>query len=224
MNAQWEARSPEQLEELMKPSPEWVEWERQYDEKKAQKKLEQKRKEEIAARFLQQRDAMPYTEALATELCERISSGELLTVICNEPHMPTARNVTRWLKSHNDFSALYNMALQDRLVIFEEQILQFADAIPKEPMRATASSNREKVQFVDPVQRAKLMIEIRLRHLKAGRPSKWGDQTTLMVKREDPFDCAALSSEEIERRIADIERKEAIVADRPRLEKADLFK
>ena len=180
---------------------------------------QQERLNEIAAH----KDAMPYSDGRATEICERISSGELLTVICNDPHMPTARNVTRWLKAHSDFAALYNMALQDRLTIFEEQVIQFADSIPKEPQRATPSSRTEKVQFVDPVQTAKLQIEVRMRHLKAGRPSKWGDQSTLMVKQEDPFDCAALSSEEIERRIADIERKEAIM--RPRaLAKADLFK
>ena len=191
--------------------------------KKAQEKLEQKRREEVAARLLQQRDAMPYSDKLAQEISERISSGELLTVICNDPHMPTARNATRWLKSHNDFAALYNMALQDRLTIFEEQIVQLSDDRSKDVQRATASSSREKVQFVDPVQRAKLQIEVRMRHLRAGRPQKWGDVSTLVTKSEDPFDCDNLSSEEIERRIAEIERKEAIVRGTRVPQVSDLF-
>jgi hypothetical protein len=224
MNAQWEARFSEQLEELMKPSPEWVEWERKYDEKKAEEKLEQKRREEIAARLLQQRDDMPYTEALATELCERVRAGELMTTITSDPHMPTARNVARWLKQHSDFAALYNIALQDRLVIFEEDIVRIADEIPKEPQRATQSSIRERVQFVDPIMKARLQIESRIRWLKALKPQRWADQSTLNVKEADPFDVSHLSSEEIEARIASIEAKERIVADRPRLEKSDLFK
>jgi len=60
--------------------------------------------------------------------------------------------------------------------------------------------------------------------LKALKPQRWADQSTLNVKEADPFDVSHLSSEEIEARIASIEAKERIVADRPRLEKSDLFK
>jgi hypothetical protein len=182
-------------------------WERLNEEQAEQGKLK-----EIA----QQKEQMSYSDAIATEICERVASGELLTVICNDPHMPTPRRVISMMKEHSDFGALYNLALLDRLMIFEEQVIQFADALPKEPLRATASSNREKIQFVDPVQKAKLQIEVRMRHLKAGKPQKWGDQSTLMVKQDDPYDCAALSSEEIEEKIAAIERKELIMRQGPR--------
>jgi hypothetical protein len=43
--------------------------------------------------------------------------------------------------------------------------------------------------------------------LKAGRPAKWGDASTLITKSADD-DFSNLSAEELERRIADIERKE----------------
>lgn len=193
---------------------------------KEKKRLaEQRQADERAAQLKARKERTPYSDRLAGEICSRIAGGELLTVICLDPHMPTPRLVTQWLKAHQDFAALYQQSLQDRLLIFEEQVIEFADSIPKEPQRMTAKNTKEKIQFVDPVARAKLQIEIRMRHLKAGRPQKWGDASTLTVKQEDPFDCSTLSSEEIERRIAEIEHKEAIMRNnRPKLvEKTDLF-
>lgn len=37
-----------------------------------------------------------YTPELATEICERLSKGEPLTVICRDEHMPCDRTVRRW--------------------------------------------------------------------------------------------------------------------------------
>jgi hypothetical protein len=46
--------------------------------------------------------------------------------------------------------------------------------------------------------------------LKAGRPQKWGDSTTLNVKSDDPNDCSNLSDAELQRRLADIEAKNSV--------------
>ena len=40
---------------------------------------------------------------------------------------------------------------------------------------------------------AKLRIEVRFRHLKALRPQRWGDSTTLITKSDDQFDPANLT-------------------------------
>jgi hypothetical protein len=179
---------------------------------KEQRKLdEQRQANERATQLQAAKDALPYSERIAEEICERVGSGELLTIICLDANMPTPRRVTRWLKDHSDFSALYNMALQDRLTIFEEDVVAIADSIPREPQRATASSTKEKIQFIDPIQKARLQIEVRVRWLKAGRPQRWGDVSTLVTKEADPYDVGSLSAEEIEAKIADIERKELIM-------------
>jgi TusA-related sulfurtransferase len=52
------------------------------------------------------KNSLPYSEPLALEICERISSGELLIVICDDPHMPTVRRVRQWLRENNLFAAL----------------------------------------------------------------------------------------------------------------------
>jgi hypothetical protein len=57
------------------------------------------------------------------------------------------------------------------------------------------------------VARARLRIEVRFKHLKAGKPQKWGDVSTLNVKSQEEFDTSNLSADELEKQIADIERK-----------------
>lgn len=156
----------------------------------------------------QAQERIQYSDELAQEIVERIASGELLTVMCTEPSMPTARMVTLWLKQHDDFALLYNEALQDRLAIFSEQIIEFADKLPKEVQTITAKSTREKIQFPDLVQKAKLQIEVRFRHLKAFKPERWGEQSTLNVK--DGADFSNMSNEDLEKKLADLDIKERI--------------
>jgi hypothetical protein len=57
------------------------------------------------------------------------------------------------------------------------------------------------------VARAKLRIEVRFKHLKALRPQRWGETSTLITKSSDGFDVSNLSADELEAQIADIERK-----------------
>ena len=62
-------------------------------------KKEQARKEQI-----------PYSEALASEICGRISAGEFLVCICKDEDMPTVRSANQWMKEHSDFAALYKVS------------------------------------------------------------------------------------------------------------------
>jgi hypothetical protein len=43
------------------------------------------------------------------------------------------------------------------------------------------------------------------------RPARWGDVSTLVTKSGDSFDVSQLSDEELERRIAELEAKDAVV-------------
>ena len=75
----------------------------------------------------QLKEALPYSDDLAQEICERIAIGELLINICLDEHLPTMRRCNQWLREHTDFAALYQSAIQDRLSVFEEQVIQIAD-------------------------------------------------------------------------------------------------
>jgi Bacteriophage Sf6, terminase small subunit-like len=156
------------------------------------------------------KNALAYSEPLAIEICERISSGELLIVICNDEHMPTVRRVTQWLKENGDFDALYKESINDRLAIFEEQIIQIADDASRDFKEVTRNGRPQRVPDGEAIARAKLRVEVRFRHLKAGRPAKWGDSTTIVTKSEGE-DYESMSTEELEKRIAAFEHKNRVV-------------
>jgi hypothetical protein len=153
------------------------------------------------------KENLEFSDARAQTICERISAGELLTVLCREADMPTMRRCNQWLKEHGEFQSLMDMSKNDRLNIFEEEVIEIADDM-KNDFKTVIKNGKEK-RIVDPevIARAKLRIEVRFRHLKSGRPQRRGDVSTLITKSDDPNDAANLSAEELEKRIADLDVK-----------------
>jgi hypothetical protein len=124
--------------------------------------------------------------------------------------MPTVRRCNQWLNENPEFKGVYNASLDDRLSIFEEQIIQIADDASKDFKEVTRNGRTIKVPDGETIVRAKLRVEVRFCHLKAGRPQKWGDSTAI-VTRSEGEDLANMSAEQLERQIADLEGKSRIV-------------
>lgn len=74
----------------------------------------------------------------------------------------------------------------------------------------TKGRTEKRVFDAEAVSRAKLRVEMRLRHLKAGRPQKWGDSQTI-ISKSDEDNVSSWSDDELEKRLAEIERKETIL-------------
>jgi hypothetical protein len=176
------------------------------------KRLEAERlQKERTARLNAVKGALVYSEEIASEICQRISCGELLIDICDEENMPTMRRCNQWLKSNPDFSALYKSSLNDRLDVFAEEILRIADGI-KNDFKTIVKNGKEK-RVVDPdvIMRSKIRIDTRLKHLRAFRPSVWAEQSVLNVKQDDDFDPANMTQQELEQTIATFETKARVV-------------
>ena len=203
----WEAEAERMRVESAKMREPLERGEREKAQLKAeQDAIEAKRKLELCVK----KGTLDYSEPLAIEICERISSGELLICICNDEHMPTMRRVTQWQKENGDFNALYKESLNDRLTIFEEQVILIADDAARDFKDITRNGRTMRVPDGEAIARAKLRVEVRFRHLKAGRPEKWGDSTTI-ITRNDGEDFAAMTTEELEKKIAAFEHKNRIV-------------
>lgn len=167
---------------------------------KARFKAEQARKDQI-----------PYSEALATEICGRISEGSFLIKICEDPDMPTVRSCNQWLKQHSDFKALYDEAVNDRLNCFEDELVTIADDGADDLKVVTKGNKTTKVLDGEVISRAKLRVDVRKAHLKAYRPEKWGEQSTLITKSVD--EVSELSTDEIEAKIAELDQKNETIRD-----------
>jgi hypothetical protein len=189
----------------------FVAFKKEKDRRINEKREEQDRIErERTARLNAIKENLTYSDRLAQTICERISAGELLTVLCREDDMPTMRNCNTWLKEHAEFQALMDMAKNDRLNIFEEEVIEIADDMKNDFKTVIKNGKEKRVADPDMVARARLRIEVRWKCLKSGRPQKWGDVSTLITKSDDPNDATNLSQEELEKRIADMDTKERV--------------
>jgi hypothetical protein len=154
----------------------------------------------------ERKDAIPFSEKLAVEICNRVSGGEFLINICKEPDMPTAKNV-QWKKEHHEFKVLYDDAIRDRLDIFEDEVVTIADESEHDFKLVKKGGKQVKVLDSEVISRAKLRIDARKSHLKAYRPERWGEQSTLNVNNYDALDPANMSQEELEKVLQDLEEK-----------------
>src|SRR3984957_7984625 len=93
------------------------------EQRRAEEEINLQRQSELT----QRKSTLPFSEPLAIEICERVSSGELLINICQDEHFPTVRRVTQWLRENQDFALLYKDSINDRLTIFEEEVIKIAD-------------------------------------------------------------------------------------------------
>jgi hypothetical protein len=187
-------------------------WKAEIERRREAKRLEQENiTKERAAKRTAIKSTIPYGEPFASEICERISCGELLLDICEDEHMPTMRRCNQWLKEHSDFAALYKDSINDRLNIFEEQVIKIADDMNNDFKTVTKNGRERRVVDPDVIMRAKLRIEVRFKHLNALRPSIWGEQSTLITKSGDNLDLENMTAEELAKKIAELEYKDAVV-------------
>jgi terminase small subunit-like protein len=128
--------------------------------------------------------AIVYSQALGFEICRRIGSGEVLTVICAEPTMPPIDIVFDWLETAGNvelsaFQLDYEAAEKRRDRVYEDQLIEIADDSTNDYVDKVNQKTQETFRVVDQevITRSKLRIDMRLRILKARNPVKWGDNT-----------------------------------------------
>lgn len=102
-----------------------------------------------------------YSEAVAAEICTRLSEGEALRSICADDHMPAVGTVCLWASEDREgFSERYARALQARAWLWAEEIMDIADT-------------------GDDVNRDKLRVDARKWALSRLLPHRYGDRQTL---------------------------------------------
>jgi hypothetical protein len=90
-------------------------------------------------------------------ICERISLGEPLAVICRDPDMPGLRTVYDWLEKSGEDAARFARAREAGYDMIAADCLQIADDGGNNP------------------NHAKLRVETRLKLLSKWDPKRWGD-------------------------------------------------
>lgn len=112
-----------------------------------------------------------YTPETAEIICNRLSEGEPLRVICRSPGMPAWRTVYNWLEEWPEFKARFTRARDVGFDAIAEETLAIVDEKPK-------THNTEFGPKVDPahVQWQKNRAEQRMKLLAKWSPKKYGEK------------------------------------------------
>jgi hypothetical protein len=102
-----------------------------------------------------------YTEATASEICNRISKGETLASISRLPGMPQPATVGDWTRHNQEFAARYSQARKEGFDAIAENL--------RETSRGAGDSSGD-------VQRDKLIVDTDLKLLAKWDPKRYGEK------------------------------------------------
>lgn len=114
-----------------------------------------------------------FTEKIAAEICERLSRGEPLAVICRDEHMPAVSTVSDWKQEHKAFSVAFARARLDGFDALAAQCLEISDDETHDWLMTRKGAITNEVA----IGRAKLQVETRLKLLAKWYPTRYGDRT-----------------------------------------------
>ncbi|HEY8994262.1 MAG TPA: hypothetical protein VIM71_06360 [Lacunisphaera sp.] len=124
-----------------------------------------------------------YSEAIAAEICSRLSEGLSLRKICLADDMPEKTTVFRWLGKHEEFRNQYAKAREAGMDAMAEDCLDIADDGTndfgfKEGDDADGEGAKP-VFLAEHVQRSRLRVDTRKWLMSKMAPKKFGDATRL---------------------------------------------
>jgi hypothetical protein len=134
-----------------------------------------------------------FTQAVADEICRRLSRGETLVSICAGEDMPATRTVSDWKKDHPSFAADFGRARDEGFDAIAEECLEIADT-PREGVTVTEKplvvegveiGVLREVKTDDMLGHRKLQIETRLKLLAKWDPRRYGDKLELDHRTPD---------------------------------------
>ena len=129
-----------------------------------------------------------YSPEIAATICERISSGEILTNICKEPGMPNIVTVLgNWLDAHPDFAKLYARAKMRRLEVMAEEITAISDDSTGDWIEDAEGNRRANPESV---QRSRLRVDTRKWLLAKLAAKTYGDKRELSGDAANPLTLA----------------------------------
>ena len=142
---------------------------------------------------------MPYDEAIALEVCERIAQGEGLEGICEDPRLPCETTVRKWMAKESSFAAAYARAREQQMEKWADDVIRIADDASGDYVdRIGKDGEVERVVDPETVQRSKLRIDTRMRLMSKFAAKRFGDKLDLTLT--GAVEVSSLSDAELEAR------------------------
>lgn len=133
-----------------------------------------------------------YTEELADKICDQVSNGIPLRVVCRTEGMPSWRTVYDWCNAHPSFATRLAHARDMGYDALAEEALDISNT-PVSGTKKVYSSGADKdkdsmtVTEEDMLGHRKLQIETRLKLLACWNPKKYGNKVAVGGDEENPL-------------------------------------
>jgi len=116
-----------------------------------------------------------YTADVGAEICARLASGEPITKITKDEHMPASATLYRWLASDSEFREMYEVSRRDGAHTFAASIVEIVD---DEPLYVFDDKGNKRV---DPGSIAQKRLKMDGRKWIAAKylPKVYGDRTVV---------------------------------------------
>jgi hypothetical protein len=123
-----------------------------------------------------------YTPEIIEEICERLSKGEPMAVICRDKHMPAYRTVKDWMDEQSErgeqISAAIARAREEGFDAIALECLTIAD----DNCNDTIYTEKGEIPNKEWILRSKLRVETRLKLLAKWDPKRYGDKLEVNQK------------------------------------------
>jgi len=127
------------------------------------------------------------TDAIVDEICDRLSDGVPLSIICRDAHMPSRKTVYNWMEADPNISTRIAEARDDGEEILAAQCLEIADTPQIGEVTTAKGNGKVEVRREDMLGHRKLRVWTRMQLLARWNPKKWsgradgGDQGVTII-------------------------------------------
>lgn len=126
------------------------------------------------------------TPAVVQEICERLSKGEPLAVICRDDHMPDPATAWRWQRDLVEVSQAIARAREDGFDAIAAETLTIADDDHRDWQAVYTDGVITDIKVDgEHIQRSKLRIDTRLKLLAKWDPKRYGEKLSTEITGKD---------------------------------------
>lgn len=127
-----------------------------------------------------------FTEEIAEEILDRISTGESLRSICRSEHIPHESTVRKWVRDDEwgDFTARFNRARDLGMDAVADELLEIADDGRNDWMERSGESGSGWAVNGEHIQRSRLRVDTRKFLLAKIAPKRYGEKLEVTNKTE----------------------------------------
>lgn len=142
-----------------------------------------------------------YTDALAADICSRLSDGQSMRKIAKDDDMPSSATMFNWLRVHSTFLEQYEIAKAECADMYAEEIIEISDDSQNDYIEEDKDGKRLNPENI---QRARLKVDARKWVAAKLKPKKYGDRIQQDVNAR--VVATDMSSDQIDEKILEMQR------------------